>query len=127
MSRHSSPLKQKSFSFSIRIVRLGRFLQEKHKEFILSKQIVRSGTAVGALIREAEFAQSKSDFTNKLSIALKEANETDYWLELLYETKFISDKMYASIAPENKELIKMLVKSIKTSKNEINGSGEAAS
>ncbi|WP_353661837.1 four helix bundle protein [Hydrogenimonas sp. SS33] len=121
-----SPLKERSFAFSVRIVKLGRYLQDVHNEYILSKQVLRSGTAVGALVREAEFAQSKSDFINKLSIALKEANETDYWIELLYETEYLDGKMFQSIQPDIKALIKMLVKSIKTSKNE-NGSGKAAS
>ncbi|WP_457595972.1 four helix bundle protein [Hydrogenimonas sp.] len=115
--------------FSVRIVKLGRFLHREHREFILSKQIVRSGTAVGALITEAEFAQSKSDFIHKFSIALKEANETGYWLELLYKTEYISKKMYESISKDNRELVRMLVKSVKTSKkgNMTDGSGAAAS
>ena len=121
-----SPLKERSFSFAVRIVKLGRYLQDVHHETILSRQVLRSGTAVGALVREAEFAQSKNDFVNKLSIALKEANETDYWIELLYKTDYLDDKMFRSIKPDIEALIKMLVKSIKTSKNE-NGSGEAAS
>lgn len=79
-------LKDKSFLFSVEIVRLCKALQND-KEYILSKQLLRSGTAIGALIREAEFAQSKADFINKLSVSLKEANETVYWIELLLETK----------------------------------------
>ncbi len=78
-----SVLKEKSYSFAIRIVKLNQFLCEERKEFILSKQILRSGTAIGALVREAEFGESKADFRSKMSIALKEANETDYWLNLL--------------------------------------------
>lgn len=73
-----NPLKDKSYQFAIRIVNLSQFLRQDKKEFVLSKQVLRSGTAVGALIREAEFGQSKADFTNKMSIALKEANETEY-------------------------------------------------
>ncbi len=122
-----SPLKENSFSFAVRIVKLMKYLELEHKEFVLSRQVLRSGTAIGALVREAQFAQSKSDFIHKLSIALKEANETDYWLELLYRTQMINDKMFESIEPEIKGLIKLLVRSIKTAKQSINGSGEAAS
>ncbi len=78
-----SILKEKSYVFAIRVVKLSQFLREERKEFVLSKQILRSGTAIGALVREAEFGQSKADFRSKMSIALKEANETDYWLNLL--------------------------------------------
>ena len=74
-----NPLRDKSYQFAIRIVKLSQFLQQDKKEFFLSKQVLRSGTAIGALIREAEFGQSKADFTNKINIALKEANETEYW------------------------------------------------
>ncbi len=111
-----TPLKDKSYSFALRIVKLCRFLKDEKKEFILSKQVLRSGTAIGALVRETEFAQSKNDFVSKLSIALKEANETDYWLILLYDSKYLDDKMYKSIGPEIQELIKLLVSSIKTAK-----------
>lgn len=109
-------LKEKSYQFAIRIVKLTQYLQNEKNEFILSKQILRSGTAVGALISESEFAQSKPDFISKLHIALKEANETNYWIDLLKDTQFINEKMYNSIQPEIKELISILVSSIKTSK-----------
>jgi four helix bundle protein len=79
----NNPLKDKSYEFAIRIVKLSQYLQRGKKEFVLSKQVLRSGTAVGALIREAEFGQSRADFTSKMSISLKEANETEYWLSLL--------------------------------------------
>lgn len=77
-----SILKDKSYAFAIRIVKLSQFLQNEKREFVLSKQVLRSGTAIGALIREAEFGQSKADFISKMSISLKEANETEYWLSL---------------------------------------------
>jgi len=109
-------LKEKSYRFALRIVKLYRFLCEEKKEYVLSKQVLRSGTAIGALVREAEFGQSRKDFINKLSIALKEANETDYWLMLLRDSHYIENKMYSSIEPEIKELIKLLVASIKTAK-----------
>ena len=82
----------------------------------MSKQILRSGTAIGALVHEAQFAQSKPDFINKLSIALKEANETDYWLALLKDSNYITENMYKSIEPDIKAIIGILVSSIKTAK-----------
>jgi four helix bundle protein len=111
-----NPLKDKSYQFAIRIVRLSQYLQRDKKEFVLSKQVLRSGTAVGALIREAEFGQSKADFTSKMSISLKEANETEYWLSLLKDTDFISEKQFMSLQSDCKELIAMLVSTVKTSK-----------
>jgi len=112
-------LKEKSLLFSIDIVNLYKKLAE-NKEFVMSKQMLRSGTAVGALIREAEFAQSKADFISKLSISLKEANETQYWLELLYKTDFLNAELFHKYTQQNDELISMLVASIKTSKQTLN-------
>ncbi len=111
-----SILRDKSFAFALQIVRLSQELQQNQKEFVLSKQILRSGTAIGALVREGEFAQSKSDFINKLSIALKEANETEYWILLLQEAKLIKDEVADSLQSDCKELIAMLVESVKTAK-----------
>ena len=111
-----SILKSKSYNFAVRMVNLSKFLTVKKKEFQLSKQILKSGTSIGALIREAEFAQSKNDFISKLSISLKEANETDYWLDLLKDTGYLSNEDYKSLKTECKELISILVASIKTSK-----------
>ena len=87
-----------------------------HKEFILTKQILRSGTAIGALVREAEFAQSQLDFANKLSIGLKEANVTSYWLNILHDTEYIEQSAYDSMQNDCNELIALLVSSIKTIK-----------
>ena len=109
-------IKDKSFTFAIRIVKLHKYLVEEKREFVLSKQLLRSGTAIGALIREAEHAESKADFIHKLSIFLKEANETDYWIELLFHTDFYSEKEYKTIKGDIEELIKILVAIIKTSK-----------
>jgi four helix bundle protein len=106
----------KSKAFAIRIIRLYQYVQTTHKEYVLSKQLLRSGTAVGALIREAEHAQSKSDFLNKTNVALKEANETLYWLELLAETNYLTTDEYESIAPDAIELLKMLISIVKTTK-----------
>ncbi len=111
-----NPLKDKSYDFAIRIVKLSQYLQQEKKEFVLSKQTLRSGTAIGALIREAEFAQSKADFANKMSMALKEANETDYWLCLLRDTEFIRESHFESLQPDCSELVAMLVSTVKTSK-----------
>jgi four helix bundle protein len=94
-----------------------QFLQHGEKEFVLSKLALRSGTAVGALIREAEFGQSRADFANKMSIALKEANETDYWLSLLKDTDFINEIQFSGLQSDCKELIAMLVSTVKTTKS----------
>ncbi len=111
-----SILRDKSYAFAIRIVRLSQFLQYEKREFVLSKQVLRSGTAVGALIREAEFGQSKADFINKMSISLKEANETEYWISILKDTDYIEQKLFESLLSDCNELIAMLVASIKTAK-----------
>ncbi len=112
-----NPLKDKSYQFGIRIVKLSQFLQQDKKEFVLSKQVLRSGTAVGALIREAEYGQSRADFTSKMSISLKEAKETEYWLSLLKDTDFINENQYMNLQSDCKELIAMLVSTVKTSKS----------
>ena len=113
-----SVLRDKSYAFAIRVVKLSQLLQSEKREFVLSKQILRSRTAVGALIREAEFGQSKADFANKMSIALKEANETEYWLNILKDTNYMDEKLFVSMQFDCKELIAMLVASIKTVKSE---------
>ena len=119
MSEKSEKVVQgKSYRFALRVVKLCRWLQEEKKEFILSKQLLRCGTAIGALIYEAEFAQSRADFINKLNVSLKEANETLYWLSLLHDAEYLNDKMYESIRPDIDEIIKLLVASIKTLKSQ---------
>jgi len=110
-----SPLRDKSFAFAIVIVKLAQTLQ-KEKEFVLSKQILRSGTAIGALLREGEFAASTADFINKFTVALKEANETEYWLLLLNETGYFRTTQFEDLRFKCKELIAMLISSIKTLK-----------
>jgi four helix bundle protein len=109
-------VKEKSFAFALRMVKLAQYLQDEKKEFVLSKQVLRSGTAVGALVREAEHAQSKADFISKMSFALKEANETDYWIDLLGQSDYIKQDSYDSIHPDVQELIKLLVAIVKTTK-----------
>ena len=109
-------VKDKSLEFAVRIVNLYKFLVNEQKEFVMSKQILRSGTSIGANIREAEQAQSRADFINKLNIALKEANETEYWLELLIRTEYITREQYESINNDSTEINKLLISIIKTTK-----------
>ena len=108
----------KSKAFAVNIIRFTRFLQEEEKhEFVLSKQILRSGTSIGANARERKNAQSKADFVNKLTIALKEADETQYWLELLYESQIIEQCQFNLLNEELKEVIAIITSSIKTAKS----------
>ena len=109
-------IKSKSFSFALRIIKLYQYLQVEKKEFILSKQLLRSGTSIGAMIRESEQAESKADFIHKLAIAQKEANETEYWIELLYQSGYIDKHQYESIFYDITEIRKLLTSIIKTSK-----------
>lgn len=109
-------IKNKSFDFALRIVKLYKYLTEEKKEYILSKQVLKSGTSIGALIREGEQAESKSDFIHKLSISLKEANETDYWIELLYKSDYIIESQYASLTSDLNEILRLLTSIIKSSK-----------
>jgi len=111
-----SVLKDKSFKFAVRIVNLYKYLCDEKKEFVLSKQLLRSGTSVGANFREAEYGESKTDFIHKMAIAQKEINETIYWLELLKETKYITNKEFDSIHLDAVEVIKLITSSIKTAK-----------
>jgi four helix bundle protein len=110
-------LKDKSFSFALRVIKLSKYLVEEKKEYVLSKQILRSGTSVGANIREAQNAQSKADFIHKLSISQKECDETMYWLELLHQSEYISEIEFNSTYKDANELLKMLRSAIITSKN----------
>ncbi|HEY9189441.1 MAG TPA: four helix bundle protein [Sulfurovum sp.] len=110
-------LYDKSYAFSIRAVKLSRYLCDEKKEYILSKQVIRSGTAIGALVSESKFAQSRADFMNKLMIALKEANETQYWINLLHDTDYISKQMFDSLLIDIKEIVSLLVSITKTIKN----------
>ena len=119
--RGDSLLHAKSYAFALRIIKLAQFLQKDKQEYTLNKQVLRSGTAIGALIRESEFAQSPLDFIHKLSIALKEANETDYWLNLLVDSAYISEEAFLSMESDCDELIALLVSSIKTVKSRHGG------
>ena len=112
----NGPLQSKSFAFAVQVINLCKSLCSEKREFILSKQLLRSGTAIGALVREAEQAESKADFIHKLAIALKEANETEYWLELLHETHYLEPDAFSSIHHDVVELLKLLTSIINSSK-----------
>ena len=112
-------LLDKSFIFAVRIVKLYKYLCSQKKEYVLSKQLLRSGTSIGANINEAQDAQSKNDFISKLSISLKEARETKYWIELFRETDYLTDKEANNILEDLIEVIKLLVSIIKTTKENI--------
>lgn len=105
--------RKKSMAFAVRIVKLYQYLCEEHREYVLSKQVLRSGTSIGANISEAIYGSSKKDFTNKLYIALKESAETLYWLELLHECDYLTDELYLSLKNDCDELRKMLSASTK--------------
>lgn len=109
-------IKEKSFAFAIRIVKLYQYLQDSKEEFVLSKQLLRSGTSVGAMVREAEHSESTNDFVHKLSIAQKEINEVLYWLELLFATEYINKTEYESINNDAVEIIKIITGILKTTK-----------
>ena len=106
----------KSKQFAIRIIHLYQHLNENNREFVLSKQLLRSGTSIGANVREAIQAQSRKDFISKMQIALKEASETEYWLELLHETGYLSDKEFESISADCSSINKILISIVKTSR-----------
>lgn len=109
-------IKVKSYAFAIRVINLYKFLSTDKREFILSKQVLRSGTAIGALVMEAEHAQSKSDFLNKMNVALKESNETKYWLMLLKDTDYISLHEFESLQKDSDEILKLLTSIVKSTK-----------
>lgn len=111
-------LEDKTYSFALRIVKAHQYLIDKN-EYILSKQLLRSGTSIGANCREATFAQSKQDFVSRLSIALKETNETIYWIELLHDSGYISNDSFKSIHKDGLEILKLLVSIIKTTKTNL--------
>lgn len=111
-------IENKSFQFVIRIVRLYKFLCEEKKEYILSKQLLRAGTSIGANVTESQQAQSKPDFVSKISIALKEASETKYWIKLLGATEYLSENQTKSILDDCVEIEKILVTILKSAKNQ---------
>lgn len=114
----NSPIQLKSRDFAIRIINCYKFLTEQKHEMVMSKQLLRCGTSIGANTRESKNAQSRMDFLSKLNIALKEADGTEYWLDLLHETKYLDDKIYASLQNDCGELIRILTAIIKKLKDE---------
>jgi four helix bundle protein len=117
MENKENPLKAKSYKFALRIVKLYKYLAEDKREFVLSKQVLRSGTSIGANVAEGSQAQSKADFVHKLSISLKESFETEYWICLLRDSEYISESQAVSLIEDCQELQKMLTSSIKTAKS----------
>lgn len=118
MGEKGNVLQDKSYLFALRMIKAYKYLTSAQREFVLSKQMLRSGTSIGAMVREAEYAQSKADFVNKLSISLKEANETIYWISLLRDSDYIDKSGAASLLDDCYELIKLLTSIIVTSKQQ---------
>ena len=119
MKQSGNLIVDKSKCFAIRIIRLYQHLKKEQNEFVISKQLLKSGTSIGANVKEGIRVQSSKDFRSKMNIALKEASETEYWLELLYETEFIDQKQYDSIQNDCVELIKILTSILVTSQNNL--------
>ena len=117
MNDFGRSLMSKSLDFAVRIAKLSKFLSDEKKDFVLSRQILKSGTSIGANVREAQYAQSDADFISKLSIALKEGSETQYWLEVLLKAEFVDARQYASLRKDCDQLVGLLVRSIKAMKS----------
>ena len=117
----SSVMKEKSFLLATRIIKLYKYLVEEKKEYVLAKQVLRSGTSVGANVREAQNAQSVKDFIHKLAIAQKECDETLYWLELLENAEFLSTEEFESIHKQCNEVMKIITSALMTSKKKMAG------
>jgi len=113
-------IREKSYNFALRIVNLYKYISNSQKEFVLSKQVLRSGTSVGAMVEESLQAESKADFIHKLSIANKESNETLFWLRLLKDSEYLTIKEFDSIEMDCQEIIKLLISIIKKSKQNVN-------
>ncbi len=109
-------LAEKTVDFAVRIVKFYKYLCDEKKEYVLSKQILRSGTSIGANVRESKNAQSRADFVSKLNIALKEADETEYWMEVMLKSDLVKEKQIEKLVANLKEIIAILVSSIKTMK-----------
>ena len=107
---------ERSLAFGKRIAKCYRYLKDKKKETVMSKQLLRCGTSIGANVREGLYAQSRKDFISKLNIALKEAGETDYWLDVIHSAEYLTDDEYQSLKDDNDELLRLLTSIIKTTK-----------
>ena len=116
LQQNSTPLTKKSYLFGVRIVKMVKHIKCSPKEYGILNQVFRSGTAIGALVSEATYAQSPADFINKLSVALKECNETLYWLNILKDTEYVNEKEYESMNHDCQEILALLISSIKTTK-----------
>ena len=112
----NNAIREKSFQFAVRIVKLCKYLQAEQKEYTLTRQLLRCGTSIGANVAESQQAQSRADFISKLNIALKESYETDYWLRLMHETQYLSSSEFQSIIADCHELEKLLISIIKSLK-----------
>lgn len=112
-------IKTQSYEFAVRVIKLYKFLVEEKREFVMSKQLLRSGTAVGALVRECQNAESKKDFIHKLAIAQKECDESIYWIELLIETDYLTKEMSESLLDDANSILKMIKSAIITTKNSL--------
>ena len=110
---------EKSLAFGKRIAKCYRYLKDKKKESVMSKQLLRCGTSIGANVREGLYAQSRKDFISKLNIALKEAGETDYWLDVIHSAEYFTDEEYRSLKDDNDEVLRLLTSIIKTTKNSL--------
>jgi len=121
MNEFAKSLTDKSLDFAVRIVKLAKFLSEEKGDYVLSRQVLKSGTSIGANIREAQFAQSDADFVSKLSIALKEGAEPQYWLEILARAEYISQRQYSSLNNDCNRLVGLLVRVIKRMKEKMKG------
>lgn len=115
-----SIIEEKSFQFALNTIQIVKKIQEDKKEFILTKQLMCSDTSIGAMVREAEHAESKKDFIHKMAIGLKEANETRYWLELLFKSENIDQNNYEILIDENIQIIRLLAAIVKSSKTKLN-------
>ena len=116
MTQDNPLIENRAYLFALRIVKAYKYLTRQQSEFVLSKQMLRSGTSIGAMMREAKYAQSRADFVGKVSIALKEANETLYWIELLHDSEYIDDITFESIHNEADEITSILASIVKTTK-----------
>ena len=114
--KESNLILEKSMAFAIRIVKLYQYLNDEKREYVMSKQLLKSGTSIGANIREAKYGQSRNDFIAKMSIALKEASETGYWIELLYRTAYLTKEEYESMDKDHDEIMCLLVSIVRSSK-----------
>ena len=119
LMEYNGVLKKKSKAFALRIIKLCKYVSFEKKEMVMTKQLLRAGTSIGAMQREGEYAESKLDFIHKYAIAQKECNETLYWLELLYESSYLNEDEYNSIYADAEELMKLLTSSIKTAKQSV--------